>query len=61
MNVNDIMKWEYKRISTCFADLNDLGNQGWELCDIETVTNFGRYYIFKRPKAKVNKCEKEKV
>ena len=47
--MNTYTKWEYKNVSTNFADLNGLGGEGWELCAIHGVYPHS-YYIFKRPK-----------
>lgn len=47
-------KWEYNeilktdRISN--QDLNDYGNNGWELVSYNHVLNSDHVYIFKRPK-----------
>lgn len=45
-------KFEYKQVSTDFADLNSLGGEGWEVCAIN-----GQYpsafYILKREKVEV--------
>jgi len=48
-----MQKWEYKRLAgASVADLNKLGDEGWELVAI----TFGDYdmnnvYYFKRPKS----------
>lgn len=45
-----------------FIDLfNRLGDQGWEMCGINTSENDVTFYYFKRPNKKANDEELEKI
>jgi len=50
-------KWEY-RVETLqgnrdgksvIEQVNEIGNDGWELCSVEVVSGITSYYYFKRP------------
>ena len=49
------VKWEYRVLQNApfaadnSADLNSLGNDGWEMCGVSNVGT-GTYCYFKRPK-----------
>lgn len=51
------IKWEYQRIGTMYMmkdnsirmeKLNDLGNDGWELCYVSQVNGRVAFFYFKR-------------
>jgi len=45
-------KWEYKHYNCRLIEeeLNDLGDDGWELVSHTAVAAMGQYYVFKREK-----------
>ena len=61
MSANGTVRWEYRSIEPPrdsakkeaedpTADLNELGEEGWELCESITYTGGGtKYLILKRP------------